>query len=76
MKRGLFALLLISLALIVAFVACSGKGYTSERSGCSACSLGCVACTACTACAAFSCARGLLGNTQNVTDYIQSFDGN
>ena len=75
MKRGFLALLTVSLALIVAFVACSGS-VRSERSGCSACSLGCVACTACAAygCAR-SCANGMSG-TQNLTDFVQSFDGN
>ncbi len=56
MKRGFLALLIVTLALIVAFVSCGGR-YTSENrgcSGCGSCALGCAACTlgcaACTAC--------------------------
>jgi hypothetical protein len=65
MKRGMMALLLVGLALIVAFVACSGRGVSTSRSGCGGCGLGCAACTACIAAGcALSCARGLSGTLQ------------
>ncbi len=72
MKKGYMTMLIFVLAFIVALVACSGNGHSSEGSGCGACSLGCAACTACTACTvagcALSCANGLLGTTQSSYD--------
>ena len=47
MKKGYMTMLIFVLAFIVALVACSGNGHSSEGSGCGACSLGCAACTAC-----------------------------
>ena len=74
MRKGFMALLIITLALITLFVACSGNTGTSTRSGCGGCGLGCAACTACVAAGcALSCARGLLGTAQ---DTFQSFDYN
>lgn len=61
MKRGFLGLLIVSIALIAAMIACSGNVRSSERSGCSACSLGCTACTACVATGcALSCASSVL----------------
>lgn len=74
MKRnGFLAVLTFCIALIVAMVACSGRGQTSERSGCGGCGLGCAACTACVAAGcALSCARGLFDITQDTVQTAYS----
>lgn len=66
MKKGFMTLLIFTLILITAFVACSGNArYSNNRSGCGG--LGCAACTACIAAGcALSCARGLFDTAQDV----------
>ena len=65
MKKGFLTLLIVVLALITIFVACSGDAHASNRSGCGGCGLGCAACTACVAAGcALSCARGLFDTAQ------------